>query len=384
MKLLTKWVCVALAVVFSLALFPSIAFADWYDDVSGGSYSPIIGEPYVAETFCSVEARYSLTTEIYQCNELIMRFYREAYSLEVMAYMNIGLKMLTEGYDFATPTVPKKGDIIYSPAKFRQYKSDHWAIVKNYSNGKITLFEQNVKWNGKAGTGRQVKFPSEYYYIYTPVAKPGFPAPVLKGVSESASSTVTAAVPVTSGQPALLDKIESSTSQAAEESTKADVTIKDAAPANVNESSVTAEQTETEAEIQTAQAVSEVLTTAPPTTAEAGAKTSGVTQTSAVSNSIAAENRKASEPILQEDELTDSITAESLLDYPATATDIQAAAITEPETQAQAASPAEPETASKKENNTSEKKYVLIIAGAAAFTLLAAVAVAFAAFKKRR
>ena len=181
MKLLTKWVCIALAVLFSLPCFAALVFADWYDEVSGGSYAPIIGEPYVAETFCGVEARYSLTTEAYQCNELIMRFYKEAYGLDVMAYINIGLVMLTDGYEFVTPSVPKRGDIIYSPAQFRKYKSDHWAIVKDYSNGKITLFEQNVVYNGKAGTGRKLNFPSEYYYIYTPVAKAGYSAPSLNG-----------------------------------------------------------------------------------------------------------------------------------------------------------------------------------------------------------
>ena len=181
MKTTRKIIALIAAALTLFSVCSAAASADWYDEVSGGSYSAIVGEPYVAETFCGVEARYSLTTAQYQCNELIMRFYREAYGLEVMAYMNIGLVMLTEGYEFKTPSTPKKGDIIYSPAKFRQNKSDHWAIVKDYSNGKITLFEQNVVWNGKAGTGRKLNFPSDYYYIYTPVAKAGYPEPSLNG-----------------------------------------------------------------------------------------------------------------------------------------------------------------------------------------------------------
>ena len=181
MRIFRRITAAVLALLTVFSVCSATVFADWYDEVSGGSYSAIIGEPYVAETFCGVEARYSLTSAQYQCNELIMRFYREAYGLEVMAYMNIGLVMLTDGYEFKTPTTPKPGDVIYSPAKFRQNKSDHWAIVKEYSNGKITLFEQNVVWNGKAGTGRKLNFPSEYYYIYTPVAKAGYPAPSLTG-----------------------------------------------------------------------------------------------------------------------------------------------------------------------------------------------------------
>ncbi len=195
MKLLKKAVTPALALVLVLCVFSTSAFAKtWYDEVSGGSYAPIVGEPYVADTFCGVQSLYSLTTAKYQCNELIMRFYKQAYSLDVMAYMNIGLVMLTEGYEFVNPAQPKKGDIIYSPAKFRNNKSDHWAIVKDYSAGKITLFEQNVMWNGKAGTGRKLNFPSDQYYLYTPVAKAGYPDPVLKGAGSEPETTVTETV----------------------------------------------------------------------------------------------------------------------------------------------------------------------------------------------
>ncbi len=175
---------------------PLTAYANWYDEIHSGSYALIIGEPYVAETFCGVEARYSLTTARYQCNELVIRFYKEAYGLDVTAFPEAldsigmgGLNMVTQGYKFVTPDTPHPGDVIFAPAKFRNGNGDHWAIVKSYSNGKITLFEQNVVYNAKAGTGRTLNYPSQYYYIYTPQAESGYPAPVLKNAPEIPAET---------------------------------------------------------------------------------------------------------------------------------------------------------------------------------------------------
>ncbi len=187
MKKIKSKIFAFLLIVSVIVGLPLTAYANWYDEVSGGSYSLILGEPYVAETFCGVEARYSLTSAYYQCNELVIRFYKEAYGLDVTAYPEAldsigigGLNMVTQGYKFVTPDVPHPGDVIFAPAKFRNGKGDHWAIVKSYSGGKITLFEQNVVYNAKAGTGRTLNYPSNYYYIYTPQAESGYPAPVLK------------------------------------------------------------------------------------------------------------------------------------------------------------------------------------------------------------
>lgn len=167
------------------------ASANWYDEVSGGTYQKIVGDPFVSETFCGVEARYRDTGINYQCNELVMRFYRDAYGLSVGAFPESlgGLSMESDGYEFVTPDVPHPGDVIFAPSKFRNGVSDHWAIVKSYSGGKITLFEQNVVYQGKAGTGRKLNYPSQYYYIYTPKALPGYPDPVLKNAPPAVSQT---------------------------------------------------------------------------------------------------------------------------------------------------------------------------------------------------
>lgn len=209
MKKTNNMIRIVSAIMILLSVFAVGAEADWYDEVSGGSYAPIEGDSYIADTFCGVEAFYSESSYYYQCNELIMRFYREAYGLEVMAYENTGLIMVSKGYKFENPSQPKKGDIIYSPSTFRKGRGDHWAIVKDYSNGVITLFEQNVVWedNGvkKAGTGRKLKFPSDYYYLYTPVSLPGFADPVLPGITETSTATTakatTTAKPTTTTKP---------------------------------------------------------------------------------------------------------------------------------------------------------------------------------------
>ena len=376
MKLLTKWMCVALAVLFCLPCFAALVFADWYDEVSGGSYAPIIGEPYVAETFCGVEARYSLTTEKYQCNELIMRFYKEAYGLDVMAYMNFGLIMLTEGYDFVTPSVPKKGDVIYSPAKFR---SDHWAIVKDYSGGVITLFEQNVKWSGKAGTGRQLKFPSEYYYIYTPVAKAGYPAPVLRGVPAAQQPAVTA---VQNPEPVTVAG-ETSAQPVTQASTKAETSTEKA--------SVTAAPV-TEVETSAVKADTATTTAAPTTTAPSTTAPKPETTSAQPPRTTAAATQPADEKALKETAVTevteiletDIMPLEDDGEFPATATDSVTASDTEPVTEEETTVMTQTAPQAPVNDNSNNKKYMLLIAGAAGFTVLAAAGVALAAFRKRR
>lgn len=121
-----------------------------------------------------------------------MRFYKEAYGLDVMAYMNTGLIMLTEGYAFVDAQTPKKGDVIYVTAAMRGSGTDHWAIVKDYSNGYITMFEQNVVWDGKAALNRQIKYPSDSYYLLTPVSLGAAPDPVLRGAEEETTARPTA------------------------------------------------------------------------------------------------------------------------------------------------------------------------------------------------
>lgn len=198
-------VAALLAVLVVVCAANSTAFADWYDDVkSGTTWVEIEGDGFVVDTFCGVEARYNKSDYYYQCNELIMRFYREAYGLEIMAYAVMemfingqlvrtaeGPQMMTSGYTFKKTDTAKVGDIIYVSAEMRNSGSDHWAIVKEISGGYITMFEQNVVWEGKAAFNRKIKYPSDSYYIYTPVSTNGGPAPVLGNAEQDPEPTAT-------------------------------------------------------------------------------------------------------------------------------------------------------------------------------------------------
>ncbi len=180
----------AVAMLCTVLLFVSgivpEAFANWYDDISGGRYVEIKGKNCAVDYFCGVPALYNEGSTIY-CNELVERFYREAYNLDVDAGTS-GIKMNTEGYKFIKPSTPKPGDVVYVSAAQRG-TYDHWAIVRSYNGTHITLFEQNVKSGGQAVVGRQLKYPSNSYNLYTPVSKGDKPDPVLKGHSSSGATT---------------------------------------------------------------------------------------------------------------------------------------------------------------------------------------------------
>lgn len=181
----------AIAVLCAVLLFVSgavpNAFANWYDDISSGTYVDIKGKNFVADTFHGVKALYNEGGPTLYCNELVIRFYKEAYGLDISAGTS-GISMKSEGYKFVTPSNPKPGDVVYVSAEMRG-TSDHWAIVK-YNNGDhLVLFEQNVVNGGEAGVERKLKYPSDSYKLYTPVSTGEKNDPVLKGASGNAQTT---------------------------------------------------------------------------------------------------------------------------------------------------------------------------------------------------
>lgn len=179
-----------------LGCFVQTAAADWYDDLKpNGTWVEIEGENFVAETFLGVKALYNEDNRNYQCGDLVIRFYKEAYGLDIYPYGSGGPTSETSGYKFVKTKSPKPGDIIYVSAEMRNSSVDHWAIVRDYSDGYITMFEQNARYNGQAAVGRKIKFPSDSYYIYTPVSTGDAPAPVLKNAvtGEAAKPSATQA-----------------------------------------------------------------------------------------------------------------------------------------------------------------------------------------------
>ncbi len=167
-----------------ICCFVQSASADWYDDLKpNGTWAEIKGNNFVAETFYGVPAYYNENNRDYQCGELIIRFYKEAYGLDINPYNEPVPVSLTEGYKFVRTTSPKAGDIIYVSKEMRGSSSDHWALVREYNDGYITMFEQNARYNGQAAIGRQIRYPSDSYYVFTPVSIGDAPAPVLKNAS---------------------------------------------------------------------------------------------------------------------------------------------------------------------------------------------------------
>ena len=160
--MIRKRLCVCLltvSMIFGLAL---PAFADQV---------VIRGRNFVADTFYGVPAYYNrnalIATARWQCNELVVRFYREVYGINVLGVVKP--TSLTPGYALKKTKTPKPGDIFHSPALRRGRPMDHWAIVKSYSNGYVTLIEQNHHYKNKASVNRRVAISNKAVDIYTPV-----------------------------------------------------------------------------------------------------------------------------------------------------------------------------------------------------------------------
>lgn len=283
MKHLKILLCIIAAFTLTVSAFSADASASWYDDISGGTYSVIVGEPYVADTFYGVKALYSLVPGSYQCAELIPRFYKEAYGLDTFIFAGYGsafgmepIEMQTSGYKFVTPETPSAGDVIYTTSTMRNGNGDHWAIVKSFDGSTITLFEQNVKYNGKAGINRKLKYPSEYYYIYSPRkisdnSKPSLGgsnapettvAPSTTAVQTTAAPTTTAVITTTEKPTVITTAATTAVYTTSIPSTVARTTMKSTTRAVTTVVAETEEATTGQDEML-AEAVSEESTTAP-------------------------------------------------------------------------------------------------------------------------
>ncbi len=169
------------------------ASADWYDDIQSGYSVKIVGQNFVADTFCGVNAYYNETgNSVYHCGELVERFYKEAYGLDVsISSSEPRLIMNTAGYKFINPKTAKAGDVVFVSAEMRG-THDHWAIVKYRIDGYLVLFEQNVVYNGTAGVERKLKYPSDSYIVFSPVSEGEKPAPTLKNSGTSSQTSAVA------------------------------------------------------------------------------------------------------------------------------------------------------------------------------------------------
>ena len=158
-----------LLIFTALILMSKVTFAYYEDDVISGRYIEIKGKDFVADTFCGVNAYYNVDERKPSCYELVKRFYDTLYPEKDYP---------SSKYSFEETDKPREGDYIYIASNQRKNNgSQHYAIVKEYKNGEITLFEQNWFWDNKAGVDRKVKFPSDNYTVYAFVDNNGNRAP---------------------------------------------------------------------------------------------------------------------------------------------------------------------------------------------------------------
>jgi len=179
-KVLALLCCVVILLGFSL---PASA-AETILDVT---YLPITGDGFVADTFNGVDAMYNLTGDTLYCAELVIRYYKVVYGIDIiLAGENISVQNNADYYFEKTDT-PAPGDIMYGSAEARGKDSNHWAIVKAVDDASVTCFEQNWRWNDQAGINRRIPLPNDCYEFFTLKAKTGAPK-VVNGSADTVSA----------------------------------------------------------------------------------------------------------------------------------------------------------------------------------------------------
>lgn len=133
---------------------------------------------YIVDTLNGIPAYYNPSGSGYDCAEYVNRYYSSLYGI---SHITSHLGDSYNGYDIVRTYQPKKGDIVYATAAQRGKSYGHYAIVKSYSNGVLTLVEQNWSWTADgvrlAAKDRRIPFPTsssdsygqfyDTYYVYT-------------------------------------------------------------------------------------------------------------------------------------------------------------------------------------------------------------------------
>ena len=176
----------ALIFVLCVLMLSSGLTAAARDTTLSCSYVKITENGFVADTFMGVEARYNLNGPTIYCSELIPRFYREVYGVEI-AVSDAGPRVTdNSGFRFEEVADAKSGDVLLASAGARGKSYNHWAICKSSDpmSGKMTLFEQNWRWNGCAGINRVISLRGCCYHVYRLVAEDGSEVKTLAELEE--------------------------------------------------------------------------------------------------------------------------------------------------------------------------------------------------------
>lgn len=369
-------ISVIFIVIVSVLSFALPAGASWYDDVSGGTYKTISGNPFVADTFYGVDALYSTDSKVYQCNELVNRFYKQAYGMNIFAGSQYGILSYNDNYTFrklSLTDTPKTGDIIYASSENKNGNGVHWALVKSYNNGVITMFEQNVIWQGKAGIDRKLKWPSDGkgYTVYTPVGKNGHSDPVLK--KANITSDTTAATNYTYPKE-VVESLNGKTTTTTKPETSATTTTKPTTTKPATTEPATTKPTTTKKET-----TSEVSKTEKDTTKNSTSSTTGASKSTSKSTTAkpAVTTKKVTTTKQKSTESTTVITtSEETTEFTAVLTTVSETRVyTEAETEE-----AEMNSSDESENTTAKTVLVCAVAAVACMTAGAAVVL----IKKRK
>ena len=161
------------------------------------TYVPITSDGFVADTLNGVEARYNKFGNTIYCVELIDRYYREVYGMDIRTSGSAPVVLGNDTFYFEKTNDPKTGDIMFGSAAARSKSYNHWSLVKSTTETSITCFEQNWTWNGQAGIDRIIDYPTSYYEFYTLKSTDGSTPKVINGSmpypSEWAQDYVTSA-----------------------------------------------------------------------------------------------------------------------------------------------------------------------------------------------
>lgn len=158
----------AAALCLTLAALGSCLFVSAKEVTLDVEYITIRKFGFVADTFNGVESKYNPWGRNYDCAELVYRYYREYYGLQLTLSGNRPNVVGEEGYRFEEVKTPQPGDIMFANARNRNRPYDHWAICKEADpeSDTITMFEQNWRWGGQAGVGRTIPYENNCYTYF--------------------------------------------------------------------------------------------------------------------------------------------------------------------------------------------------------------------------
>jgi hypothetical protein len=182
-----------LALTLCLLLALTGAAAASNETILSIDFVPITGSPFTADTLNGVSALYGSSE--YDCTELVRRYYKTLYGVDVLFY-DSGLRVKdNDTYWFEKTDTPAPGDVLYATGTARGKSYAHAALLKFLSDGgtRATLIEQNWSWNNQAAYEREIPWPSDCYTAYTLRCSSGVPTPKLQQadtVSDWAESLV--------------------------------------------------------------------------------------------------------------------------------------------------------------------------------------------------